>query len=358
VYPFGTPSSFVHDAWYVVAWSAEITAQPIARRVLDEPIVLFRGEDRTVVALADRCPHRGFPLSKGTFDGDRFTCGYHGFSYDRTGTCVAIPSQDRVPPGIRVRAYPVVERWQWVWVWMGDPDAAQLDLIPDHDAAGLTRPDWESAIGGAGDVACRYELFNENLLDLTHLTFLHPGTIGTPQLARSPVTVETSGRVVTAVRFTRDEELTPFYAKRLGVAAGRMDRRHRNTFVAPSFHVVHMTTFEAHSQELDAPRTYGEHTIVHALTPVTATSMRDFWAFARNYNPGAEIETYLRKTIGDVIRQDYEALEILEPQIAGTPLREYHCAADEPALDGRRAVLELLRAEERTAHDNRRSPIA
>lgn len=344
-YPFGTATSFVRDAWYVVAWSHEVDAQPIARRVLDEPLVLVRDASGRVAAFSDRCPHRGFPLSAGRFDGERFVCGYHGFTYDAAGACVAIPSQTRVPPGIRMRAYPAIERWQWIWVWMGDPDAPRPELLPDHDDAGLTRAGWQSAAGDAGDVGCRYQLFNENLLDLTHLTFLHPETIGTPELVRSPFTTQVDGRVVTATRTTREEELTPYYATRLGVRASRMDRRHRNTFVAPSYHVVHVTTFQARSEAAAEPLVYGEHTIVHAITPVTETSMRDFWAFARNYNPGAEVDAYLRDQLRTVIRQDYVALELVEPRVAAGPFREYHCAADEPALKARRAVLDLLLAE-------------
>ena len=114
-------ASFIRNHWYVAALSGEVADRPVGFTVLDEPIVLFRDTAGAVIALEDRCVHRQAPLSLGTVLGDRLQCGYHGFTYDRTGACVLVPSQDRIPPNAAVRAYPVRERQGMVFVWTGDP---------------------------------------------------------------------------------------------------------------------------------------------------------------------------------------------------------------------------------------------
>src|SRR5882757_9483931 len=78
---------YIRNAWYVVAWSDEIGRAPLNRTVLGEDVVLYRREDGTAVALADRCAHRAYPLSAGQLVGDNIQCGYHGFEYGRTGGC-------------------------------------------------------------------------------------------------------------------------------------------------------------------------------------------------------------------------------------------------------------------------------
>ncbi len=205
---------------------------------------------------------------------------------------------------------------------------------------------WLAEVGCDFSVQARYQLFNENLLDLTHLTFLHSGTIGTPGIATAKVMTEVEGRVVRVTRDTLDEDATPFYAARLGISAGKIDRRHVTTFIAPSFHVIHVTTTEAASAANGrAPAVYGEHKIVHAITPETETTMRDFWAFTRTYNQSADMSQYLRKNLSEVIRQDIEALETVESLIGDGDRFEFSCAADEASLKGRQAVQALLREQ-------------
>ena len=109
---------FVRNAWYVACWSADLNAAPKAATLLGERVVLFRDEDGRAAALEDRCPHRYLPLSMGAaVPGGGLRCGYHGMTFDSTGTCIAIPGQDRIPPGARVHAYPIVESNGIVWIW-------------------------------------------------------------------------------------------------------------------------------------------------------------------------------------------------------------------------------------------------
>jgi len=123
---------FLKNAWYVGAWDTEVGRQNLLRRtLLNEPVVFYRTEDGTPVALEDKCAHRHAPLSEGKLVGDMIQCPYHGLEYNADGDCVRVPGQSNVPPGCRVRSYPVVERNHWIWLWMGDPALANPDDIED-----------------------------------------------------------------------------------------------------------------------------------------------------------------------------------------------------------------------------------
>lgn len=175
--------NYVRNAWYVGSWSPDIVVGKLtAIQILGEPLVLWRTAGK-LVALADRCVHRLAPLSLGRCEADHLRCMYHGFLYDTQGQCVQIPGQDLIPRGARVRTYPVIERHSWVWVWMGDPARADERLIPP--AVGLDDPDW---ILGHGQLDYDAEAcyINDNLLDFSHLTYVHANSFGAgPSFAES-----------------------------------------------------------------------------------------------------------------------------------------------------------------------------
>ena len=167
--------NYVRNAWYVGSWSPDLQADTLqAIQILGEPIVLWRTAQQ-VVALADRCVHRLAPLSLGRCEADKLRCMYHGLLYDNQGQCVQIPGQDTIPPAARVRSYPVVERHSWVWVWMGDPARADESLIPP--AVGLEDPQWLLGRGQL-DYEAEARYINDNLLDFSHLTYVHANSFG------------------------------------------------------------------------------------------------------------------------------------------------------------------------------------
>ena len=142
--------AFLENCWYAAAWDDEIGEAPLARRILDRPVVLFRGEDGKAAALADRCVHRHAPLSHGRVEGGGIRCGYHGLLFANDGTCIQVPGQTKVPPGARVASFPVVERDRFVWIWMGDPRARRSRV--DSRLSLERRPGVEI---GPGAVPCR-----------------------------------------------------------------------------------------------------------------------------------------------------------------------------------------------------------
>jgi vanillate O-demethylase monooxygenase subunit len=191
--------TYVKDAWYVAAWSCDMeTAKPLAVSILGEPIVLYRSESGRWVALEDRCVHRLAPLSLGRCEGDRLRCMYHGLLYDTDGRVAEIPGQDLIPARARVRAYPIVERHSWLWIWMGDPALADEALIPP--AVGHDNPDFILGHGQL-DYAAEARLINDNLLDFSHLSYVHANSFGAgPQFATSLPKIEPLER---GIRYTR-----------------------------------------------------------------------------------------------------------------------------------------------------------
>ncbi|MEP7314511.1 MAG: aromatic ring-hydroxylating dioxygenase subunit alpha [Pseudomonadota bacterium] len=162
-------------AWYVAAWSQDLEQdKPLAVAILGEPIVLWRAGDRAV-AFEDRCVHRMAPLSLGRCEGSKLRCMYHGVLYDSEGQVVEIPGQPQLPPQARVRRYSVMEKHSWIWVWMGESALADAALIPP--AVGFEDPEW---ILGRGylDYAAEARLINDNLLDFSHLTYVHANSFG------------------------------------------------------------------------------------------------------------------------------------------------------------------------------------
>jgi vanillate O-demethylase monooxygenase subunit len=194
---------YVRNAWYVAGWSNELeTAAPFAVSILDQPIVLYRGESGAVHALEDRCVHRLAPLSLGRCEGDRLRCMYHGLLFDPDGKVAQIPGQDLIPKDARVRSYPVVDRHSWLWVWMGDPALADEALIPP--AVGLEDPDYILGHGQL-DYEAEARLINDNLLDFSHLSYVHANSFGAgPEFAESQPKLETLDRGVRFSRWTTD----------------------------------------------------------------------------------------------------------------------------------------------------------
>ena len=103
-------------------------------------------------------------------------CGYHGLVYDGSGACVDIPGQDAVPPNARVRSFPIVEKQQCIWIWMGDAermDESRILDYPFHD-----QPDKWPHKKEMFQIKANYMMLMDNLMDLTHLAYVHRETIG------------------------------------------------------------------------------------------------------------------------------------------------------------------------------------
>jgi phenylpropionate dioxygenase-like ring-hydroxylating dioxygenase large terminal subunit len=340
-------NAFVHHQWYVAAYSAEVGRDLLARTILGEPIVFYRTEAGEVVALADRCVHRRFPLSESRLDGDRIVCGYHGFTYDAAGSCVAVPGQARIPRTARVPAYPVVELDSFVWVWIGDSAAADPGLIPR--APWLADPCY-TTVCGMEPLAARYELLVDNLLDLSHETYLHGGYIGTPEVANTPITTEVDedNRIIYVSRHMDDAECPSFYAKSTGID-GRITRWQDIEYRPPCLYLLHIRVAPVGvTPDPDGSDPHGFHVeVVYAITPETEHSTHDFWAVARDFAlDDQQVSDFLAESNRTVVLQDVEALNILEGVIATEPaaFQELSVNIDTGGLAARRMLRKMAAA--------------
>ncbi|MGH7073384.1 MAG: Rieske 2Fe-2S domain-containing protein [Stellaceae bacterium] len=276
---------FVRNAWYIAAWDDELTDQPLARRILGEPVVLFRDRAGKAAAIADRCCHRGTPLSLGEVVEQGLQCGYHGMVFDGTGKCVHIPGQDKIPDKARVPSYPIVERDRFIWIWMGEAalaDPARIVDVPWHRDT-----EYWGHRHAVIPIAGSYLLELDNLMDLTHLGYIHKRTVGGNPAAHVDAKMETT-RTQGGIRFTRwmlDSVPPPTYVAAWGFE-GRVDRWQEFEWVAPHTVLQWTGAKDAGQGAYQGQRDGGfQFRLVHSLTPVTETSCLYYWASSIGFRP-------------------------------------------------------------------------
>jgi phenylpropionate dioxygenase-like ring-hydroxylating dioxygenase large terminal subunit len=345
MYPFKNESYvYPRNAWYVGAWSSEVNRDLFERTILGQPILFYRTELGTAVAMDGRCPHRNYPLPRGLLVGDHVQCQYHGWEYDSSGTCVRIPSQDRVPSGFSARVFHVVEKWQWVWIWLGDPALADETDIPDHHALGLEDDLWDPVVGDCHHLAARYQLLNENVLDLTHLSYTHAKTIGTEAVVAGSIRTEQLPTCYRSIRETKGDYATAFHNRVMGIT-GAFDREFTIDFYAPT--LVNAGTRFWSSGQTSTRRILREFNVLHAATPDTPTTTHYFWAWTRSFSVGdVSISTMITGGLASVIEEDRIALEAQERAISQGYLgRSLSAAADVAALRARQVIEDMIRSE-------------
>ncbi len=333
---------FLRDNWYVAALSAEVTTQPLSRQILGESVALFRSTSGQVTALADACPHRGYPLSRGHVVGDRLVCGYHGFTFDCSGACVTVPGQERVPARANVRHYLTIERGAWVWIWMGHHPT---EGSPPETPWLVDVENW-SSVSGLATINASFDLLVDNLLDLSHETFLHGQSIGTPEIAETPIEVEVDddAGVVRVYRHMNAVPCPPFYARTTGLE-GPVDRWQDIEYSPPSYYVLHARI--APVGEPPRPDNSDDHAfhmkILYGLTPETETSVHDFWALARDFRLGDdEVSEFLDRMQRAVVKEDVDALNLLEERRTKvSEVSEVSVKVDRGALAARRVLRAL-----------------
>ncbi len=268
------PSPFLRQAWYVAAWDHEILADSLfARTVIGEPLLLYRVASGEIVALEDRCCHRMAPLSKGRREGDCVRCGYHGLKFASDGRCVEVPGLDEVPAKARVRRYPVMRHNKWVMVWMGDPDAANSALLPDNFSC--DHEDWHY-LPGYLHYEAPWALIADNLLDFSHLSYVHAATLGgTDQIARIRPEVKAIDRGIGVSRRVPGVP-SPAYYKPLWDYPGLIDRWIDYTFTLPATLLMHSGAKPAGVPENDASDGVRFHSC-QALTPETRETTHYFF---------------------------------------------------------------------------------
>lgn len=342
MWPLPEGFDYPKNHWYVAAWSEELNnEQPLERWILGEPVALYRDPLGKVIALEGRCPHRNYPLAKSPIRGDAIECGYHGFTFGPDGQCIRIPSQATIPKVCKVKAFHVIEKWNWVWIWPGDPDLADESLLPDHEDMKITSEGWVAERALTHLLHARPQILHENLTDISHLSYLHAGTVGTDSVAAAEVSITEHEHYMRGARFIPNEQLTPFFQEVLSYN-GPVDRYVAIDFYAPSIHVA--------LESFRYPGTtdpVGEFRVHHAVTPATRETTNYFLAWSRNFATTDNSVTDTMNTVfAMAIDQDIDAAESIEKMIRATDNpREILVKADEHSIRCRRQMERLIAAE-------------
>ena len=340
--------SYVRNAWYVAAWSHELAAEkPLALTVLGERIVIWRTASGGLRALQDRCIHRLAPLSLGRCEGERLRCMYHGILYDPDGTVVEIPGQDRVPAQARVQAYPVADRHSWIWIWMGDPASADEALIPP--AVGLDHPDYILGHGQL-DYAAEARLINDNLLDFSHLSFVHANSFGSgAQFAETQAQITPLER---GVRYERWIENSHGSSSRKSVEP--MDNYLSYDFLIPGILLMTGGVFPlgtAKARNFGAPAyeeaVSGVTFTSQAVTPMTDRTARYFFSWGPHRNHGDEAyRDMLMEMAGRAFGEDKTMIEAQQRVIDATPTPVVMATAHDRAVMMFSRLVEKLARQE------------
>lgn len=337
--------NFVRNRWYVAAWDSEVDRSLVAITICGEPIVLYRRLDRSIVALQDACPHRLLPLSMGLKEGDNLRCTYHGLLIDGEGRCLQMPIRSDAPnPSVRVRTYHVVERYRFVWIWIGEPELADPAVLPDLWPC--EHEDWVFD-GGHYQIRCDYRLLIDNLMDLTHETYVHAGTLGQQELLETALNTRLEGEEVFVTRWMAGIGAPPFWRDALK-KPGPVDRWQICQFLQPSSVMIDVgvapveagATIERHDQGVRGM-------VINCMTPESETSCHYFRGMARNFDiEDVGFTARFKKQQGGVFAEDEIILEAQQRSIDANPgLRLRAFNIDAGGMQARAIIERLIQAE-------------
>jgi phenylpropionate dioxygenase-like ring-hydroxylating dioxygenase large terminal subunit len=353
MYPFRENSFAVLNGWYVVAFAADVKAALLSRTVLNQPIVLYRKQDGQAVAVGGRCPHRHFPLGRSCLKNDEIVCGYHGITFGPDGRCTNIPAQSSVPAVYKIPTYPLVEHGMWLFIWPGDPDIADPALLPDLKQIGYDSDDLVSRPFYTHEIACRYQLLNDNLLDLSHLGFLHGTSIGTRENASVPEELTKRPGYLSSRRYIRNAPAPPVSSDLRGYG-GPLDRTVGMDFYLPGFHAGIGDSFYPEGHE-HAGQPFNRSRVFHAVTPATEHTCYYFFGMATPRGEGLdEAKEYLVKVIAEDVFASEEIEKMLE--LVGHP-NELMIKTDQNAVEGRRMLQRMMDAEGSATHEKVRQRV-
>ena len=338
----------IRNAWHVAAWSHEIEDTPFGRVLLGEPVVLFRDADGVVGALEDRCCHRGAPLTEGHVVEAGLECGYHGLTFNAAGNCVVNPGEPIESERLGVRSFPVVERQHFVWIWMGDPARANPDDIVDFPFHDQT-DEWPAQYG-MYEIDCNYMLLMDNLMDLTHLGYVHLKTIGGMPTVHVEATQETTKRPrgVHMMRWMLDAPAPPTFARAVPFK-GNVDRWSDFEYIAPMTVLQYggaMDTGRGAQENRDQDGAFRLR-LYHGATPATETSCYYFYSVCRGFaQEDAELGQKVFDEVAETFLEDKQIIEAQQRNLSREPNRPLLVRQHDEAVALARRAMEQMAKED------------
>lgn len=332
------------DAWWVAATGDEVTTQPCQRWILGLPVVLYRTDDGTAVALDDRCPHRWAPLSLGKVVGSDIVCPYHGFQFGRDGRCTRVPTQAAVPSVARVRSYPVLERGPFLWIWTGQPGReAEAEVPPALD---WTIDPTRVTASGRMEVACNYMALKENVLDLSHFAYVHEATLAVTDWVAPPRVEKTPESVSYHQEFTL-MPLPAHYGVPSEIGCEHPVNRHAwGSYVSPALQLAGVDINDPAGHV--GGRQDFTLRILHATTPIDEGRCSYWWFFSQDYGHGSDAAARLTERIEAAFLEDKAILEATEAMVRRDPRGrdtiDVSVTCDHAGIEARRRVQRLADA--------------
>ncbi len=328
--------NYPYNCWWVAAYREEVGRSLLSRWLLDTPVLLYRTGAGDVVAMEDRCPHRQAPLSLGVLRDDEIECGYHGFRFGASGRCTHVPTMAGPPP-ISVETYPVRECGPFVWIYLGDQQRID-DVPPPYDIGWPADPSF-GVRSGHIEVAANYMLLKENVLDLSHLGFVHAKSFGITDLT-SPPQVTTEDETVTYCQRFTEKPLPAGYALALGMEPGVIwNRETYGSFVSPALQISSVD-FRDPAKPDSEPM--GRIRFCHATTPIDRTRMHYFYMLGRDHARDDDAMDIFAKVIKIGFAEDQAVLEAIQNFANRSPRRgssgERSVKADAAGVHARRAI--------------------
>lgn len=336
---------YLRNAWYIAATAGEVSRAFRATRILGEDIVLYRTEAGAPVALTDACPHRKLPLSQGRLKGDAVECGYHGLMFDSTGQCLRVPGVEQAPQKIRVRSYPVVEKFGHVWIWMGEEALADTGALFPVEHYG--EPDWALNGGEPIDIACNYLLVCDNLLDPSHVAWVHQGSFGFAAAEQAPVTIDVGADGVTVSRWMMGIEVAPLFQS-LVPFEGPCDRLQHYEVRYPAHALIIALLAPVGTGGPGRPIADGAYVMnsYNFMTPVDEDHTRYYYFQISNVPPRDEqTAAAMAKGIRDAFLEDKIVLEACHAGIRKAAVAPINLPIDAGPLKFRRQLDKLIAAE-------------
>lgn len=339
-------TGYMRACWYVAGRSEDFGRHLTPLRMLGEAIVLFRDTKGKPVALEDACPHRKLPLSRGTIEGDHVVCGYHGLTFGGTGECVIAPTQlDNPPKRAAVRAYSAEDRWGFLWLWMGDPADADPNRI--IDIPNFDNRDWGKTPKGSMSMAAHYLYIVDNLLDPSHVAWVHLTSFAGAGTDHRPLSVEETSEGVIVSRWIEDEPPPPYYKDMLPFGP-TCDRKQHYECRLPST-AINMSVYTPKG-EGGAERPLSPNAFINIsynfITPVDDQTSRYFWFQHRNMHSG---DTALSERMFEgakmAFKEDQDVLERVQTGMANRQGDYLNLALDAGAMRFRARVAKAIKGE-------------
>jgi phenylpropionate dioxygenase-like ring-hydroxylating dioxygenase large terminal subunit len=338
-------SEFLQNTWYVIARDDEIQQRLESRKILGTNILLYRDSEGHAVALDDACPHRKLPLSMGKLCGDTVQCGYHGLTFDASGKCISAPTQDRIPDTAVVRSYPIAERYGLLWVWMGEPqlaDESKILQVEDYEDSA-----WGRTEGGVLECKCHYLLLLDNLLDPSHVAWVHQTSFASAGTTNVPLEMSETDDGVVVSRWINNIDPPPYYAPML-CFSGKVDRYQHYEARMPAVAVNIGTYTQAGlgGDDDNLPENAYRMRSYHFITPVDSNTTRYFWF--QHYNTNISDQA-VKQSLNDGARSAFEedrvVLEAVHAGLNSHPRPTIDLRLDKGARDFRKKLDGLIRAE-------------